>query len=200
MCAAPISAGEAAWTEADTAWEQLQVGAAQAFAAHDLAGAAERWALVLRTARTHFAADDPQLATSLANYAAAAFRQSGKPVPARLWEEARAIWDAAPVWLARQRFAPRARSSIFHLRLEAKHGSAYDENLRRRAETLLDAARAAGASLAAGAPTRPPDRAVFKTFLSAPRDAMRKVLAAAHLLAAPASDQDAEAQAAQEGS
>lgn len=199
MCAAPTSAGEAAWTEADAAWEQLQVAAAAAFAAQDRVGAGESWAAALRTARANFAADDPRLAASLANYATA-LRQKGEPVPARLWEEALEIWDAAPAWLARQRFARRARSSIFHLRLEAKHGGAYDESLRRRGEALLHAARAAGASLATGAPARAPDRAVFQIFLSAPRDAMRKVLAAAHLLAAPAPDQDAEAQAAQEGS
>ena len=198
MCAAPISAGEVAWTDADADWERLQVAAAAAFAARDLAGSAHDWAAALRIARANFGADDPRLATSLANYATA-LRQKGEPVAARLWQEALEIWDAAPAWLARQRFAPRARSSIFHLRLEAKHGGAYDENLRRRAETLLHAARAAGASLAAGGPARAPDRAVFQTFLSAPRDAMRKVLAAAHLLAAPAPDQDAGAQAAQEG-
>ena len=197
MCAAPISAGEAAWTEADTAWEQLQVGAAQAFAAHDLAGAAERWAAALRTGRASFAADDPRLATGLANHATA-LRLRGQPVPAKLWEEALEIWAAAPAWLARQRFASRARSSVFHLRLEAKHGGAYDENLRRRAETLMHAARTACASLAAGAPARPPDVTVFQMFLSAPRDAMRKVLAAAHLLAAP--DEDAELESAQDGS
>ena len=199
MCAAPTSAGEATWTEADAAWERLQIAGAAAFAAHDLAGAAESWAAALRTARTSFAQDDPRLATSLANHATA-LRHKGEPVPAGLWEEALAIWDAAPAWLARQRFAPRARSSIFHLRLEAKHGGAYDENLRRRAETLLHAARAATAALAAGAPARAPARAVFRIFLSAPRDAMRKVLAAAHLLAAPAPDHDAEARAGQEGS
>ena len=199
MCAAPTSAADPVWTDADADWERLQVGAAEAFAAHDLAAAAQSWAGALRTARASFAADDPRLATSLANYATA-LRQKGEPVSARLWEEAREIWDAAPAWLARQRFAPRARSSLFHLRLEAKHGGAYDANLRRRAETLLHAARAACATLAAGAPARPPDRAVFNTFLSAPRDAMRNMLAAAHLLAAPAPPQDAETQAAQEGS
>jgi hypothetical protein len=199
MCAVPISAGEAAWTEADADWERLQLAAAAAFAAHDLAGAAESWVAALRTARASFAADDPRLATSLANYATA-LRHKGEPVSAELWQEALEIWDAAPRWLARQRLAPRARSSIFHLRLEAKHGGAYEENLRRRAETLLHAARAAGASLAAGAPARAPDRALFQTFLSAPRDAMRKVLAAAHLLATPALDQDGEARAAQDGS
>jgi len=199
MCAAPTSAADPAWTDADADWERLQVGAAEAFAAHDLAAAAQSWAAALRTARASFGADDPRLATSLANYATA-LRQKGEPVPARLWQEALEISDAAPAWLARQRFAPRARSSVFHLRLEAKHGGAYDANLRRRAETLLHAARAASASLAAGAAAGAPDSAVFRILLSAPRDAMRKVLAAAHLLAAPAPDQDAEARAAQEDS
>lgn len=196
MCAAPISAGDVAWTAADADWERLQVAAAEAFAAHDLVGAAASWAAALRVARAHFAADDPRLATSLANYATA-LRDKGEPVPARLWKEALEIWDAAPAWLARQRFAPRARSSVFHLRLEAKHGGAYDENLRRRAAAVVREARAASAALAGGAPARPPNRRAFR---SAPLDAMRKVLAAAHLLAAPAPEHDRQVHAAQEGS
>jgi hypothetical protein len=199
MCAAPISADEVAWTLADADWERLQVEAAAAFAAHDLVAAADSWAAALRAARANFETDDPRLATSLANYATA-LRQKGEPVPARLWEEALEIWGEAPAWLARQRLLPRARSSIFHLRLQAKHGGAYDANVRRRAETLLHAARDAAAALAAGAPAGAPDRAVFQAFRSAPRDAMRKVLAAAHLLAVPGPNHDAEAQAAQEGS
>jgi hypothetical protein len=196
MCAAPISAGDGAWTAADADWERLQVAAAEAFAAHDLVGAAASWAAALRVARADFAADDPRLATSLANYATAV-REKGEPVPARLWEEALEIWDQAPAWLARQRFAPRARSSVFHLRLEAKHGGAYDENLLRRAEAVVGEARAASAALAGGAPAQTPN---CRAFRSAPLDAMRKVLAAAHLLAAPAPEPDAQVHTAQEGS
>jgi uncharacterized protein (DUF1684 family) len=199
MCAAPISAGELAWTPADADWERLQVAAAEAFAAHDLAGAAESWAKALRTARSHFEPHDPRLATSLANQAFA-LRLCEEPVAERLFADALEVWDAAPAWLARQRFAPRARSSIFHLRLEAKHGGAYDASLRRRAETVLNTARAATAALAAGAPSQALDRASLQGLRSAPLDAMRKVLAAAHLLAVPTPDQDAEVHAAQEGS
>jgi hypothetical protein len=198
MCAAPTSAADA-WTSADADWEGLQAAAAGAFAANDLAGAAASWGAALRIARADFAADDPRLATSLANYANA-LRQKGEPVPARLWEEALGIWDEAAAWLAHQRFAPRARSSIFHLRLEARHAGAYDANLRRRAATLLDEARAATAALAAGAPGKGPDRAAFRAFRSARRDALRKVLAAAHLLVAPAPRRDARPPPAQDGS
>ena len=199
MCAAPISAGEVAWTLADADWERLQVAAAEAFAAHDLAGAADSWAAALRIGRAHFEADDPRLATSLANRALALWL-SGEATADRLFTEAIAIWDAAPAWLARQRFAPRARSSTFHLRLQAKHAGAYDGNVRRRAQTLLSAAQTATAALAAGAAGRAPDRAAFQAFRSAPPDAMRKVLAAAQLLAAPAPAHDAQLEPAQEGS
>ena len=199
MCAAPISAGEVAWTEADADWERLQVAAAEALAANDPVGAADSWAAALRVARANFEPDDPRLATSLVNQALA-LRLRGEPVADRLFADALATWDQAPAWLARQRFMPRARSSIFHLRLEAKHGGAYDANLRRRAEALLHAARAATAALAAGAPGQAPDRAVFQAFRSAPRDAMREVLAAAHLMAMPVPNHDAKARAAQEGS
>jgi len=198
MCAAPISAADA-WTGADTEWERLQMAAAEAFAANDLDGAAAHSAAALRTARASFEADDPRLATSLANYAAA-LRQKGEPVPAMLWEEALGIWDRTAAWLARQRLAPRARSSIFHLRLETRHAGAYDANLRRRAAALADEARVATAALAAGARAGGPDRAAFQAFRSARRDALRKVLAAAHLLVAPAPARDARPRPAQDGS
>jgi hypothetical protein len=198
MCAAPISAADA-WTEADADWERLQVAAAEAFAAGDLTGAVATWAAALRTARTSFEADDPRLATSLANYATA-LRQKGDAVPARLWQEAREVLDTAPVWLARQRFVRGARSSMFHLRLEAKHPGAYDVYLRRRGETLLRAAGAATAKLAAGASGQAPDRAALQALRGARCDAMRKVLAAAHLLIARPPGQEVQLQPAQEGS
>jgi hypothetical protein len=199
MCAAPISAGEVAWTAADGDWERLQVAAAEAFAANDLVGAADSWTAALRTARASFEADDPRLATSLANWALA-LRLWDERIAERLFADALEVWDEAPAWLARQRFAPRARSSIFHLRLQAKHRGAYDAHLRRRAETLLRAARAATAALAAGAPPQAPDRAGFQVFRNAGLDAMRKVLAAAHLMVMPAPDRAAQVQTAQEGS
>lgn len=195
MCAVPISAGEVAWTVADADWERLQVAATQAFAANDLVGAADGWAAALRTARAEFEADDPRLATSLASQALA-LRLRGERGADRLFATALEVWDAAPRWLARQAFARRARSSIFHLRLEAKHAGAYGANLRHRAETLLRAAHAATGLLAAGAPGQAPAR--FEAFRSAPRDAMRKVLAAVHLLPAP--PDDARLQRAQDGS
>jgi hypothetical protein len=199
MCAAPISAGEAAWTPADADWEQLQVEAAAAFAACDLVGAAQSWAAGLRIARRHFEADDPRLATSLANHALG-LRRHGDAVAERLFTDALEVWRAAPAWLARHRLAPRARSSIFHLRLETKHGGAYDANRRRRAETLLRGAREATASLAAGGPARAPDRAAFQAFRRAPCDAMRKVLAATYLLAVPGPRPSGQGEPAQDGS
>ena len=198
MCAAPISAADA-WTDADADWERLQVTAAEAFAAGDLISAGATWAAALRTARASFEADDPRLATSLANYATA-LHQRGDLVPARLWQESLEVWDKAPAWLARQRFVRGARSSMLHLRLEAKHPGAYDVNLRRRCETLLRAARAATATLAAGAPGQAPDRAAVQAFRGARYDAMRKVLAAAHLLIAQAPGQDVQLRPAQDGS
>ncbi len=198
MCAAPISAADA-WTSADTDWERLQVEAAEAFAANDPVRAAASLGVALRTARANFEADDPRLATSLANYATA-LRQRGEPVPANLWKEALGIWDEGSAWLARQRLAPRARSSIFHLRLETKHAGVYDARLRRRAAALLGEGRAATVAVAAGAPGQGPDHAAFQAFRSAPLDALRKVLAAAHLLVVPASGQDAPLQPAQDGS
>ena len=197
MCAAPISAADA-WTEADAEWERLQVAAAEAFAVNDPARAAVDWAKALRAARTRFEADDPRIATSLTNRALS-LRLQAEAAADRLFADALGIWDAAPAWLARQRFASRARSSIFHLRLETKHAGAYDANLRRRAAALLGEARAATAAIAAGAPGQGPDRAGFQAFWNERPDALRKILAASHLLVVPAPGEDV-VQPAQDGS
>ncbi len=182
MCAVPTSAGdEGGWSSADADWERLQVDAAEAYAAGDLAAAAVSWAVALRTARASFQTNDPRLATSLANHAAA-LREKGEAVPARLWQEALEIWDETPAWLARQPFTPRARSSLFHLRLEAKHPDAYDASLRRRAEALLVSGRELTRALA-GAGSKAPDLTAWQRARPAGFDTMRKLLAAVHLLA-----------------
>jgi tetratricopeptide (TPR) repeat protein len=133
----------AGWSETDLAWETRQAEAAE----HDASGrhdeAAALWAEGLRLARATFAGNDPRLAASLANQAQA-LRRAGRDQAARaLFEEALLAWDASGPWLAALAPERRARSSTFHLRLEAKHPGGYAHHSRERYETLAADGRAA---------------------------------------------------------
>ncbi len=133
----------AGWREAELAWETRQAEAA----GHDASGrndeAAAHWAEGLRLARATFAGNDPRLAASLANQAQA-LRRAGRDQAARaLFDEAVLVWDASAPWVAALAPERRARSSTFHLRLEAKHPGGYEHHSRARYEALAAEGRAA---------------------------------------------------------
>ena len=133
----------AGWAESDLAWETRQAEAAE----HDASGrhdaAAALWAEGLRLAREAFAGNDPRLAASLANQAHG-LRRAGRNQAARgLFEEALLAWDASGPWVAALAPERRARSSTFHLRLEAKHPGGYAHHSRERYEALAAEGRAA---------------------------------------------------------
>ena len=138
--AALLAAG---WSEADITWERLQEEAAEKNQGGDRDATAALWAEALRLARANFAANDPRLATSLANQAHA-LRQSGNAETATpLLQEALLIWDASGPWIDALEPERRARSSTFHLRLEAKHPGGYARHSRERYEALAAEGRAA---------------------------------------------------------
>ena len=142
----------AGWAETDLAWETRQAEAAE----HDASGrhdaAAALWAEGLRLAREAFAGNDPRLAASLANQAHG-LRRAGRDQAARgLFEEALLAWDASGPWVAALAPERRARSSTFHLRLEAKHPGGYAHHSRERYEALAAEGRAALLALRDGAP------------------------------------------------
>ncbi len=133
----------AGWREAELAWERCQERAGERNAAGDLEGAAALWAEGLRLARATFAGNDLRLAASLANQALA-LRRAGRDEAARaLFEEAFVVWDASGPWLAALAPERRARSSTFHLRLEAKHPGGYAHHSRERYQALAAEGRAA---------------------------------------------------------
>ena len=136
MSDAPTSAAEAAaWTEADAAWEELQRRAAGAPLHLRL-----RWRLeALDIARQpgFGRAGDPRRATSLAHRALAAEAAGSDEALG----EALAAWDASLGWAEGMALPRRARSSLFHLRLEAKHPGAYAEAQRSRVKARLIQAR-----------------------------------------------------------
>ena len=141
----------AGWSNAELVWEQIQETAAASVLAGDLADAAELWLGALEVAEEHLAADDPRLGTSLANAARAHTVMGEASIAARLRERAGQVWAGCDAWVDRLAPERRARSSLFHLRLESKHRGGYEHHSRERHHALVAETRAHLATLAEGA-------------------------------------------------
>ena len=103
--------------------------------------AAEKWQDAYRIAQD-FDEGDPRLAGSLNNMAIAFrinndFEQAG-----RCYRNALENWESAFYWIDRMRLTQRARSSLFHLRMESKHRKKYDNIARKNYKKLLSAGQA----------------------------------------------------------
>ena len=141
------AARAAGWRRPEIWWERVQARAKAAQIAGDLDTAAWYWMLAWRAGWLFLPRDDPRFACGLANAAAAAEHRGRFRIAERRRQRAGALWDAVPAWVDRIRPAPRARSSLFHLRLARRHAETYRENIRAR---LRGQAEEAAASLAAG--------------------------------------------------
>ena len=179
----------AGWTETDLAWETVAEATAEAAAQNDYLRAKEEAGQALQMARTDFEPIDPRLGTSLANYGVCLSLAGDDQAKTSLFPKAREVWQHAGPWIARMD-APRvARSSLFHMRMEARHRDTYRGLWQQRwreiaAETVkrLDALNAPDAAI-----TAPPSDtlAVWRRERPAMLNDTRKLMAAALLLLAP---------------
>ncbi|HUE45482.1 MAG TPA: hypothetical protein VMO81_04445 [Aestuariivirgaceae bacterium] len=151
----------AGWSRDDLDWEDAAAAHCAALASSDSEALAHSGACLLR-ARESFTADDPRLATSLANHAASLARR-GDAVASGLWREAWDAWPRCKSWIAGMS-APRvARSSLFHMRMEQRHRDIYEERWRLK---WRDMAETAGARLLAADPAVPIDPATAAAALA----------------------------------
>ena len=90
-----------------------------------------------------FAADDPRRAASRTHLALCHAAGGDARKARRAFRRALRAWDAAESWVARMTLPRRARSSGFHLRLQAKNPGGYDAIARAEFAKLLGAGRAA---------------------------------------------------------
>jgi tetratricopeptide (TPR) repeat protein len=104
--------------------------------------ATEKWQDAYRIAQG-FDDCDPRLAGSLNNLAIAFRIKKDFEQAARCYRNALENWESASHWIDRMRLPQRARSSLFHLRLESKHRKKYDNIARRNYQKLLSAGQAA---------------------------------------------------------
>jgi len=179
----------AGWSESDLAWETAAESTADAAVQNDYLRAKEEAGQALQLARANFEPIDPRLGTSLANYGVCLSLAADDQAKASLFAKALEAWKGSGPWIARMD-APRvARSSMFHLRMEARHRDTYRGLWQQRwreiaAETVkrLEALNAPDAAVAAPAGDT---LIVWRRERPAMLNDTRKLMAAALLLLAP---------------
>ncbi len=134
--------------EAERGWEARARAGWAAFREGRIAAAHAAWRAAAARTRA-FAPDDPRRAASRTNLALCHAAAGADAAARRSFRRALRAWDDAGPWVARMAIGRRARSSIFHLRLAAKHAGGYDAPARAEFTRLLGAGRAA--ALAGGA-------------------------------------------------
>ena len=183
MSAPPISGSEAGAQPWELRWEALQEAAHAAHGAGDPAGAARLWRRAWRIAFWRMARRDPRYAASLANRGFAARLGGGNP--GRAYRRAAARWASVPEWIEGMEIARRARSSLFHLRLEARHADTYRENSMKRYRAFAaEAQKTLEALRDGGTVDRPPIRR-WKGEKPPLFDDTRRLLAACLMIAVP---------------
>jgi hypothetical protein len=115
----------AGWSRADLVWERLMESALRDWEAGNRPGALRGFRRAHLLVRLCFARTDLRRAAGHANL----FVATGNP---RHQRAALAIWQGAGEQIEAMRIAPRARSSLFHLRMEARHRATYHGNMRLR--------------------------------------------------------------------
>ncbi|MDD9993406.1 MAG: hypothetical protein OXP75_16540 [Rhodospirillales bacterium] len=129
-------------TGADQRWEARVSDGLDAFRAGRIDDAYAAWRSAAAIARA-FAADDPRRAASRTHLALCHAAGGNDAAARRAFRRALRAWDAADAWVTRMAVPQRARSSGFHLRLQAKHPGGYDAVARAEFTKLLGAGRAA---------------------------------------------------------
>lgn len=178
----------AGWTEDDLAWETLTERMFASSVDGDAGQAKADAGEALRLARESFEPIDPRLGTSLANFGICLALAGDKDALPSLVTKGLETWRSTTPWIARMQ-APRvARSSMFHLRMEALHRDTYRATWQKRWHEMAEDAARRLTALRKAAGVTAPDRERLATWRRE-RPAMlndtRKLIAAVSLLLAP---------------
>jgi tetratricopeptide (TPR) repeat protein len=123
-------------------WVNITEAATLEFDGGRFSVAAEKWQNAYRIAQG-FDECDPRLAGSLNNMGIAFRINKDFEQAVRCYRNALENWESAADWVDRMKLGQRARSTLFHLRLESKHRKKYDNVTRRNYQKLLSAGQAA---------------------------------------------------------
>ena len=142
----------AGWRRCDLHWERLQEAGNESYLAGDIAQAARAWKRAAWIARLRFSTDDPRRVPTLSNLALLE-RAHGREARARKgYAKAAKQWRMVDGFIENMTIARRARSSLFHLRMEALHWDTYTDNARKRFRAFADETTAALSALESAEP------------------------------------------------
>jgi hypothetical protein len=180
----------AGWSEADLSWEATTERTPEILVLDEYARARDEAGKALQIARASFEPNDPRLGTSVANFGLCLSLSGDAAGGANLYPQALDVWRRADSWIARMD-APRvARSSLFHMRMEARNRDIYRARWQVRWQEIADEARSRLELLIAANGTASVGAADALARWRRERPAMlndtRKLMAAAFLLLAPA--------------
>jgi len=154
-----IIARKAGWRRADLNWERLQEQGNAALRAGNTQEAIRCFRRAAWISCWRFRKSDPRRVATLANLALAD-RLVGREARARRrYAKARRLWEGVDSWIGEVQVARRARSSLFHLRMEALHWDTYQDNMRVRLRAF---ARETGEALAALEQGQAPSHRLFE--------------------------------------
>ena len=170
---------QAGWSRSDLIWEHLMEAAVKAHAQGQGARAKRLTRRAHWLARLRFAADDPRRVTGLVNLAllsTGSARAKHLQSAAKLWSH-----SVTPA-IASMQIAPRSRSSLFHLRMEALHRDTFHDNMRTRFTKFANETAQTIAALQAGDPAPHRHYSRWRGEKPVVYDDTRKVLAACLLI------------------
>ena len=125
-------AREAGWSRSDLIWERLMERALEEAGEGRARKAMRLFRLADLLARLAFPAADLRRAAAPANLAVLQFRCGALEEAEKLQARALRVWAGAAAQVEGMHIAPRSRSSLFHLRMEALHRDTYHGNLKAR--------------------------------------------------------------------
>ncbi|KZY37707.1 hypothetical protein A3731_14665 [Roseovarius sp. HI0049] len=141
-------ARDAGWRRSELVWERVMEAGNRAWEGGRVARARWLFGLADRIALMGFAKGDPRRATAPAALARLHARH-GRPGKART-QARRALgeWQGVEAFIDAVEIRPRARSSLFHLRMEVRHRGTFHDNLRTRYRKFAEETRETMAGLA----------------------------------------------------
>lgn len=146
MCPAPTQPGqnavnyeaESEIVDGELSWITCQEKAREMFLAGQEQAACTEWRNSAGIAE-QFSTNDPRRAASLNNLGIALRIEDDNHESERLYRESEQAWKNATLWVEEMELQPRARSSLFHLRLESRHAKTYDNKIRGTYQQILSA-------------------------------------------------------------
>lgn len=172
----------AGWTRSDLFWERIQEAANRGFSEARFLRPAMLVLAGCGLACLRFERKDPRRITSFANLAFLLNRIGARRLARSCYTSTCAAWTSVAPQASHVGVRARARSSLFHLRMEAKNWESYKANMRVRLGAFVNEAGECLASLRDG--EDPPHRLYSRWKGAKPPvfDDSRKLLSACLLI------------------